>query len=91
MLTRGLLVAHDVIFAFALQALNNVVKNAKFYVVETSLKSTFSNDSPVNVGQLLDSKSFLEEFFSYCLLPKVVFVTAFFSFKLCLHNTCKFP
>ena len=91
MLKRGLLVAYDAILAFALHALHYVVNNAKFYVVETSPKSAFSNDSPVNVGQLLDSKSLLEEFPSYFLLSEVVFVTAFFSFNPCLHNTCKFP
>ncbi len=88
MLTRGLLVAHDVILTFALHALHNVVKNAKSYVVETSPKLALSNDSPVNVGQVLDSRSLLEEFLSYFLLPKVVFVTAFLFFNLCLHNTC---
>ena len=36
MLTRGLLLFHDVIVAFELYALHNVVKNAKFHVVETS-------------------------------------------------------
>ena len=82
MLTRGLLVAHDVILAFALHALHNVVNIAKFYVVKTSPKSAFSNVSPVSVGKLLDSRSLLEEFLSYLLLPEVIFVTAFFSFNL---------
>ena len=41
MLTRGLLVAHDVILTFELHALHNVVSNAKSYVVETSPKLAF--------------------------------------------------
>ena len=41
MLTRGLLFAHDVILALALQALHNIVNNAKSHVVETSPTSTF--------------------------------------------------
>ena len=71
MLARGLLVAHDVILAFALQALQNVVNNAKFHVIETSSTSAFSGDFPVNFDQLLDSKGLLEEFLSHFLLPKV--------------------
>ena len=91
MLIRGLPVAHDVILAFALQALHNVVNNANFCVVERSPKSAFSDDSSVNFGQLLDSKGLLEEFLSFILFPEVVFVTALFSSNLCLRNTCKFP
>ena len=72
MVTRGLLVAHDVILAFALQALHNVVNNAKIHVVETSSTSAFPGDFSVKIDQLLDSKSLLEEFFSPFLLPKVV-------------------
>ena len=74
MLTRGLLVAHDVKLAFALQALHNVVNNAKFHVVETSSTSAFPGDFPVNIDQLIDSKSLLEEFlshFSLSLSPKL--------------------
>ena len=72
MLTGGLLVAHDVILAFALQALHNVVNNGTFHVVEISSTSAFPGDFPVNFDQLLDSKSLLEEFLSHFFLPKVV-------------------
>ena len=91
MLTRGLLLVHYVIIAFALQALHNVVHNAKIHVVETSPTLTFLGDYLVNIDQLFDFKSLPKEFLSYFLLPKVVFVTAFFSFTLCLQNTCKLP
>ncbi len=91
MLAPGLLVAHDVILTFALQVLHNVVNNAKSHMVETSSTSAFSGDSPVNIDQLIDSKGLLEEFLSHSLLPKVVFVTALFSFNVCLHNMCNSP
>ncbi len=72
MLTRGLLLAQDVVLAFALQALYNVVNSAKIHVVEASPTSAFLGDFPVKINQLLDFKSRLEEFFSHFLLPKVI-------------------
>ena len=78
MLTRGLLLGHDVILAFALQALHNVVNNAKFHVVETSPTSAFLGDFLVSIDQLVDSKSLLKEFLSHSLLPMVAFITALF-------------
>ena len=71
----------DVILAFTLQAPHNVVNNAKFHVVETSPTLAFLGDFLVNVDQLLDSKSLLEEFFSHFLLPKVVLLLH------CSHST----
>ena len=85
----GLLVAHDANLTFALQVLHNVVYNAKFHMVETSSTSALSGDSPVNIDQVLDSKGLLAEFLSHFLLPKVVLVTALFSFNVYLHKPSK--
>ena len=72
MLTDELCLDHYVIFAFALQALHNVVKNSNFHVVETSPTLSFLGDFLVNIDQLLDSKSLSKEFLFHFLLPKVV-------------------
>ncbi len=72
MLIRELLLVHYVIVAFAIQALHNVVKDAKFHLVETSPTSAFLGDFPVNIDQLLDSESPLKEFLSHSTLVKVV-------------------
>ena len=51
MFTRALLLVHEVIVAFALQALHNVVKNAKFHVVEASPMSILLGDIVISIDQ----------------------------------------
>ncbi len=81
MLTRGLPLVHNVIVAFALQALHNVVNNAKFHVVESSPTSTFLGNFLVSIDELLDSKGLLKEFLSHFPLPEVVL------YLRCSHST----
>ena len=71
MLTRGLLLVHDVIAAFALQALHNVVNIAKFHVVETSPMSILLGEILVIIDQLLYYKGPLKEFLPHLPLPEV--------------------
>ena len=68
MLTRGLLLVRDVIGAFALQALHNVVFIAKLQVVETSPMSILLGDIIVNIDQLLGSNGFLKGFVTFIFL-----------------------
>ncbi len=91
LLTRKLLLAHDVILAFALQALHDVVNNAKFSVVETNPTSAFLGDFPVNIDQLIDSKSLFGGVSLSFSSSQSCFITALFSFNVCLHNTCESP
>ena len=70
MLTRQLLFVHDVIVAFALQALHNVVNNAKFHMVETSPMSILLGDILVSIDQLLDYKGPLKKFLPHLSLPE---------------------
>ncbi len=72
MLTRELLLVHYVVVAFALQALHNIVNNAKFHVVETSPTLTFLGNFLANIDQLFNFKRLPKDFLSHFNLPKVL-------------------